>query len=305
MINLVEINYIRQGERNENCNYLETTPQQRNELFKMINDCTEIFKDIEVNIVKTGLIKDEMNEDKRIREEVIDKIPILGGGKALLPSELKPEYENEKICYCSHNRGFNDTIITVFHESYHFNDPFDFKKCVELKEEIGDRMDLEGYLKYNIKANLSEYYADYKVANYLSNKSKFKDIFLKKIDKHFYFLNQKVEMCEHINKKLRIMKTTKKLIDYILHYKFSERFFRFMGIWRCFKNIGEFQIIQDDWDKYISKITKDNYIAPSLFDYLVRFLLDEPIKSLENKIWSKFKEYFTHYHGFNMNMILD
>lgn len=86
---MVKIHYIRWGEKNENCNYLETTPQQRNELFKMINNCTEIFNNIEVNVVKTGLIKDEMCRDKRIRHEVLDKISILGGEKALLLSELK------------------------------------------------------------------------------------------------------------------------------------------------------------------------------------------------------------------------
>ena len=290
---MVEIQYIRWGAKNEGCNYLETTPQQRNELFNKINDCPDIFKDIEVNIVKTGLLQDEMREDERIREDVIDKIPILCGGKALLPSELKPEYRNEKICYCSYDKDFDEAIITVFHESYHFNDPFNFKKCVELKKEIGDRMNLEGYLLYNIKAHLSEFYADFMTANYLSNQAKFKEVFKKKADLHFYFLNQKAEIYEHINKELRNKNQSLELIDKIFWNKFSERFFRVMAIRRGFRKIDEFQIIQDEWHKYISIIQQDDYIAPDLYESLAEILLYEPIESLENRIQRKFEEYFT------------
>ena len=178
MVKLVEIHYIRGGVKNENCNYLETTPEQRNELFKMINDCPEIFNDIEVNIVKLGLIKEEMCEDKRIKEVTLERIHELDRGKALLPSELKSEFRDKKICYCTYNRDFNETIITAFHESYHFDDPFNFEKCIERKKEIGNRVALKGYLRYSIKANLSEFYANYKVACKLSNQLKFKEVFM-------------------------------------------------------------------------------------------------------------------------------
>ena len=54
---MISIHYIRWGKKDKDCKFLETTPQQRNELYKMVNDCKEFDNDIEVNIVKSGLIK--------------------------------------------------------------------------------------------------------------------------------------------------------------------------------------------------------------------------------------------------------
>lgn len=76
----------------------------------MVNECKGYDKDIEVNIVKLGLIKDEMCRDRRIKKSLMHKIPLLSGGKALLPNELKNKYRNKKICYCCHERNFNKTI---------------------------------------------------------------------------------------------------------------------------------------------------------------------------------------------------
>ena len=110
---LVIIHYIRWGEKNEKCNFLDIPPEQRNELSKMVSNCKEFDKDIEINIVKLGLLDREMREDGRIRKEIIQNIPPLCRGKALLPNELKKKYRSKKICYCCHNRDFNETITTI------------------------------------------------------------------------------------------------------------------------------------------------------------------------------------------------
>lgn len=270
----------------------------------MINGCTEILNDIEVNIVDKGNIKDEMCRDKRIRREKLDNISNNIPGKALVPSELKSDYKDKKICYCCWgDRDFNETIITVFHESFHFHDPFDLKKCIERKEEIGDKMKLKGYLKYYIKANLSEFYANYKTASKLSNQSKFKDVFIKKVkDDYFPSLSRDRFDYEQINKIFKNKNQSAKLIEKILLYKFSEYFFRVIGIWRGFKKIDEFQFIQNEWNKNILKTQNDDYLAPGLYEHLVKILLDEPIELVENKIWNEFKEYFTIYHNFNIDI---
>ena len=115
----------------------------------------------------------------------------------------------------------------------------------------------------------------------------------------------KTENYEFINKKVRNEPQCIILVDKIFWHKFSEHFFRIMAIRRGFRNIDEFKYIQDEWNKCITNIQQDDYVAPGLYETLAEIFLDEPIESLENKIWRKFKEFFTNYHDFNMNLILD
>ncbi len=301
MENLVKIQYHRCGPNIKKYDYLETTLEQRNELENLINNCQDIFNDIEFNMIKSGCIRDEIGKDTRIREDI--KESIYADGIALAPCQLKPEYRDRKICYCCHDKDFNETIINAFHEAYHFNDPFNFMDFIEHYEEIGDKLDVSGCLKLNIKKNLSEYYTDYKTARYLSNQSKFIEKILKKLNEHFYFLNQKAEIYEHVNRELGKMNINERFFDYIFHYKFKEGFFRVMAIRRGFRNIDEFQIIQDKWDKYISIVKQDDYVKPGLYETLAERLLNEPIESMEEKIWKEFHEFFTIYHDFNLSTI--
>ncbi len=94
---MVEIHYILYGMKDEDCNYMGIPENQRKELELLINGCNDIFNDIEVNICSLYKIKDEMSEDKRIREGIVYNIPFGCSGKALLPTDLKPEHKDEKI----------------------------------------------------------------------------------------------------------------------------------------------------------------------------------------------------------------
>ncbi len=282
------------------CNFLETTPEQRIELYDIVNDCKDFDKDIEVNIFKVGLIKKEMSEDKRIREDTIDKIDDLLKGKALLPNELKKKYRNKKICYCGYERDFNETITTVFHELYHFSDLFDFIKFHQEKDKKGDNISLKGNLKYNLKAELSEFFAEYKVVKKLSNQSRFRDVLMKKVNLLFYFLEEEIKYSEIKNKQFENLSPNVELMDKIFGHKFN-KLFRIMGIWRGFKRIDEFFALQESWNNSNPMAQNDDYLIPDLFGYLKEQLLNEKIESLENKLLRKFEDYFITHLNFNFN----
>jgi len=288
---LINIHYIRYGEKNEKCNFLDIPPEQRNELSKMASNCKEFDKDIEINIVKLGLLDREMREDGRIRKEIIQNIPPLCRGKALLPNELKKKYRSKKICYCCHNRDFNETITTIFHEIYHFCDPFDFKKCHSEKEKLRDNFGLKENLKYNIKAELSEFFAEYKIAKNLSNQSKFKDALMKKANLNFQFLRNELEFSKQTNQRFEKFSPNVELMDKIFGHKFNY-LFRIIGIWRGFKKIDEYFILQKSWDDLNPFAQNDDYLTPDLFEYLKEQLLKGQIETLENSILRKFEEYF-------------
>lgn len=266
----------------------------------MINDCKVFDRNIEVNIVRLGSIKDEMSEDKRIREDFIDKIQSLGKGKALLPNELKSKYRNKKICYCCHEHDFNETITIVFHELYHFSDVFDFIKYHKEKENLGNNITLKENLRYNIKAELSEFFAEYKVAKKFSNQSRFRDVLMKKVNLLFYFLKNEVEYSKETNKRFEKFSPSVELMDKIFGHKFNH-LFRIMGIWRGFKKIDEFLILQESWDDLIPFAQNDNYLSPDIFEYLKYQLLKEKIESLENALLRKFDDYFINHLKFNFN----
>ncbi len=268
----------------------------------MINISDDFDKDIEVNIVRLGLFKEEMCRDRRIRKTIFHKIFILDRGKALLPNELKKKYRNQKICYCSHEHDFNRTITTVFHELYHFNDPFDFALCSQKKEEKRNNLNLTGNLKYNIKSYLSEFVAEYKVAKKFSTQSQFKKICIDKA-KNFIdndrknFFNKHIrgkddKLCNLIPNKLSMNKIFRKKFEYL---------FRFLGIWRGFKKTNEFFSLQENWKNFIYKIRNDEFLPQYLLKFLKEILLNKKTKKLENKIFRKFKLYFRTHLYFNFN----
>ena len=148
MVIMVIINYILNGEKNEDCNFLDIPEEDRVKLVKLINKVKEFGKDIEVNIVKLGRLKYEVNNDSRIHAKLSNDIQSMYGlGKRFLSEELNAPFKNEKICYCCHNRNFDNTILTVFHELNHFRNPFDLGLYYTQFEIDPNKLSLERQLK--------------------------------------------------------------------------------------------------------------------------------------------------------------
>lgn len=98
MSKLVTICYRRYEEINKECNFLNITEDERNELEKMINSCKEFDQRIEINLFKAPFLE-QIEIDHRIRKDIpINEI--FKGGKAFLPEELCDGYKDKKICYC-------------------------------------------------------------------------------------------------------------------------------------------------------------------------------------------------------------
>ena len=147
---MVIINYILKGEKGENCNFLEIPENNRIKLLKLINKVKEFEKNIEVNIVKLGQLKYEVDNDHRIHAKLSNDIKSMYGlGKRFLQEELNTPFKNEKICYCCHDRNFDNTILTIFHELNHFRNPFDLGLYYTQFEIDPNKLSLEKYLKCN------------------------------------------------------------------------------------------------------------------------------------------------------------
>ena len=115
---MVKIIYKVNGEKNKKCNFIYIQKEERIKFVKLIKKVKVFDKDIEVNIVKFGQLKYEVNNDHLILAKLSnDILSIYGLGKRFLPEELYLPYKNEKICYCCHGNDFENTILTAFHAS--------------------------------------------------------------------------------------------------------------------------------------------------------------------------------------------
>lgn len=255
---MVIINYKLSGKKNEKCNFLDIPEMERKKLVKMINKVKEFDKDIEVNIVKLDQLKYEVDNDHRIRAKFSNEsIAFLCSGKRFLPEELNFPLKNEKICYCCHNRNFDDTTLTVFHELNHFRDPFDLGIYYQQFEIDQTNIPLETCLKFNIEAALNEFYADYRVVKQLALNKNLKERLL---DQAKGYLRRSFTMVTiHPHYLSDFNKITQMFNDGF------KRIFHFLGFWKGFYEIGETSKLEEMWDQFILNFHYD-LINPNIFN---------------------------------------
>ncbi|MHA1285671.1 MAG: hypothetical protein ACTSQP_24480, partial [Promethearchaeota archaeon] len=176
---MVKILYRKDGKTKRNSCFLDISKEDEEKLFDILKK-QNFDEEIEVNIVKKGTIIKEFKKDHRIRDDL--KYGILkewAEGKRITKSELKLPFKNLKICYCTYGTDFNRTIVNIFHELNHFENPFDLN--VEKPEELSE----SSLLKLNIKNSLNEYTANKKVVIQLIDFEELKKILI--LDGKNYF----------------------------------------------------------------------------------------------------------------------
>ncbi len=273
-----------------------TAEVQITQLKELLNNCDEIDQNIEVNIVTLANLNEEINDDTRIKKTKIGQIK---NGKAFLPNELIEDFRQEKICYCGKQGNFNNTIKCAFHECYHFDDPFDYNRCIGLEDEETGLYPFENALNCNIKAYLSEFYADFKAARYLLSHNLCRNELIDQLKIHFAMITINANNFEIWNQQLQQIQSEVKLIDKIFLKKISERFFRILGIWRAW--VGTIpSFVNDEWAHYMEKKQRDEYIAPQFYEELKQLLLEGEIDLMEVRLSKLFVEYITNEHLLNL-----
>lgn len=152
--------------------------EKRKYLENLINSRKEFEEKIEVNIFQPPF-SEQRQYDHRIRRDAQFNV-ITGGGKALSPEELINGYKTAKICYCWNKSDFNDTIVTIFHELNHFNDPFDIGELNRIKMKKLE-LNLLKNLEYNVYNLYNEYFAEYKTTVLLADFDQFIHAFRKSL----------------------------------------------------------------------------------------------------------------------------
>jgi len=131
---MVKILYRKDGKSTSNSRFLDITKEDEEKLFEILNK-QNFDEEIEVNIVIKGTIIEEMKKDQRIRDDLEYGImKEWAEGKRITKNELKPPFKNLKICYSTYGTDFNKTIVNIFHEINHFENPFD--SSAEKLEEL-------------------------------------------------------------------------------------------------------------------------------------------------------------------------
>jgi len=287
---MVKINYIYNGEKNENCNFLEITEKNRIKLVKLINKFNEIDKDIEVNIVRFGQLKYEVDNDPRIQTKSSNDInSTYCSGKRFLPEELEVTFKNEKICYCCHNRDFKKTILTVFHELNHFRDPFDLGSYYIQFQIDQNKLSPETFLKCNIKIALNEFNAEYQVVKQLYSQDNLKEELINQakgyLQRSFTTIIYNPFSLSNIDKIVQMFN-----VGFI-------RIFRFLGCWKGFYEIGDIFDLDIIWDQFILNFHYD-IINPKIFKTIksIIFKNQKDVKA----IFEIFKIFFN--EVFNLNL---
>ncbi len=255
----------------------------------MIRDCKKFDESIEINIFR-GPILEVMKNDNRIRQDIVRDMVGNASGHALLPEELHNGHKDKKICYCKHSqKSFNDTIITVFHEIYHFYTPFS-NIGENIMRKVQNNINLDQNLRYNVVVLLSEFFVRYKFVNKLSSQSQFKKFIMDKVENCLRFLKDEEKYSNERNKRFKNLNPIK-LMDKIIVHKFSN-LFNLMGFWRGFNKTNIKFSFQDGWKKYILRAQDDDILELDFLDYLKKKLLKEQIKILEDNIFRRFEQYF-------------
>lgn len=272
---MVKIFYRKEGKSKANCRFLDITIEDAEKLFEILNN--ENFDDeIEVNIVKRGTIIEEFKEDQRIRNDL--EYGILkewAEGKRITRNELKPPFKNLKICYSTYGTDFNRTIVNIFHELNHFENPFDLN--AEEPEELCE----SSLLELNIKIGLNEYTANKKVVMQLIDFEELKQILI--LDGKNYFRTIFTCILKPIDQLSK-----KEKISTFFEWGFKN-FFRYLGYWKGFQETGDISEIEVGWKDFISNFHYD-FIEPEIF-----ISLKSIISNLDcdfNEIFGVFKDFF-------------
>ncbi len=276
------INYILNGEKGENCNYLDISEKNRISLVNLIDTFKEFDKNIELNIVKLGQLKYEVDTDPRIHAKLSNDIfSINCPGKRFLPEELNTPFKNEKICYCCHNRNFDSTILTVFHELNHFRNPFDLGLYFTQFKINPTKISLETYLKCNIEIALNEFNAEYKVVKQLSSYENFKERLIDQakgyLKRSFAYTLYPPNSLPDRNKIIQMFNT-----GFI-------RIFRFLGCWQGFYEIGNTSKLDEIWDDFVLNFY-NNLINPKIFNSIKSILFQNQTDTIA--IFETFKIFF-------------
>lgn len=254
---MVKIIYKLNGEKNKKCDFLDIPKEERIKLVKLIKNIKGFDKDIEVNIVKFGQLKYEVNNDHRILAKLSNDIQSMFGlGKRFQPTELYPPYKNEKICYCCHGNYFENTILTVLHEMNHFRNPFDLGLYFTQIKIDPTILSLETYLKCNIENALNEFKAEYRVVKQLSSYENFKERLINQakgyLKRSFAYTLYHPSYLIDRNKIMQMFNA-----GFI-------KIFRFLGCWQGFYEIGDTSKLDEAWDDFILNF-HNNLVNPEIF----------------------------------------
>ncbi len=163
----MKIHYRNGSHIDEKCNYLDIPKKERETLVEMLNNFN--FDDvIEINIIKHGTIVREMKKHPKIRKDLVyEEHEEYAWGKKINKEELMDSFKDSKTCFCAYGSSINKTIVTVFHELNHFNNPFDLSK---LSKELKNNPDNQKILlELHFKNVLNEFASCKKLVEQLAN----------------------------------------------------------------------------------------------------------------------------------------
>ncbi len=278
---MVKVYYRSDSLIDEKCNYLNIPEKDRKMLVVMLDNlyCDE---DIEVNIIKSCTILKEFKKDPRIRKDLnYGSLKEHARRKKISHEELKTPFKDCKICYCTHASNFNDTIVTVFHELNHFNNPFSLSELKREIENCPDKVSMNTILECEVKIALNEYAANKKVVEQLLNYSELKKTLISECNEYFNQIRHKILYAiASSSERNRISK--------FFEWGFID-FFRYLGYCKGFHENNEIIEFDEGWNDFISSYLFD-FIDPKIFKSL-----KSTISILDcnfEEIFRKFKGYF-------------
>ena len=240
---MVKVYYRYDGLIDEKCNYLNIAEKDRKYLAELL-DNYNFDEDIEVNIIKYGTILNEFKKDLRIRKDLKYRpLKEYARGKKISQEELETPFRDCKICFCTYGSNFNDTIVIIFHELNHFNNPF------VLCEINPDNVSINTILKYEVKNALNEYSANKKLVEQLSHFSDLKRILISEGKNYFK------QIFTMITYPINLL-SEKNKISKFFEWGFIN-FFRYLGYWKGFHEIKESSEIDEGWNDFISSFHFD------------------------------------------------
>ncbi|KKM68861.1 hypothetical protein LCGC14_1456640 [marine sediment metagenome] len=259
----------------------------------LINNLFEgLGKDIEVNIIPAGTLGNEMLNDPRFNKVRVNlelkRLNQEVGGKSIKEGSdyLLDEYKSENLCFIC-NVGLTGTLHTIFHELYHFKDPFTEKINYTKQLDEGIYIDTKKFVQNSVQNMLNEFHSEFRSIKVIFSLKKEKA--LKRLDLISLieiYINLVNELDNTFKLKLNSIKNFDinsfncqiEMLDFAFN-KFFKYFFGYLGMWRGIYESGyRIQYILKIWDELIQKIKINN--DDKLGEFL-DYLKNEIIKNFD------------------------
>ncbi len=263
----------------------------------MIEKHEEFNENLEIIITK-NLIQDIIKEDFRIREKIRENINSfrldIALGRSISKEELYSEYQDIKICYCTHKNNFNATILIIFHELSHFNDYFDIDYD-DKKKWISGTISISKNLQLYVKTILNEFYAEYNVVKLINNLSRYKRFKndLENLANSFLYNANNL----YFDKLVYQNKLSNMELMNLYFEKGFKNLFHFLGLMRGFDDITEDLNLQDSWQEFIqnNNLFSSNFLKSLKSELFKNF--NKQKEMIETTILNMLKEYFKRNHN--------